>query len=489
MTFLKRHTGIILVLCLGFILRIGSILVDPFLHSWDERFHALVARNMMDDPWVPMLKKMIYADYNPYEWCCNHIWLHKPPLFMWQMALSMKIFGVSEWAMRLPSALMGTVMILMLYRIAILVTGKKRIALWAALLLALSNFHLYMIAGIRGMDHNDVAHGFYILAGFWAYAEYQRQHKWYWAVLAGIFAGAAILVKWLTGLLVFLGWGIQIAVSFIRKEQKRPPPFHFLLALIVCCIIFLPWQWYILTAFPDLARYEYEFNRRHITEVLENNGGEIWYYVEAFPFLLGSGMVLLLIPGIWVLYKDKTADRTLLNFFLIAIGFVFAFFSFVVQTKVMTYLFIIVPPALIFMASGYDLIRQKIPVRWGRYALAVTVVLLTLNPFRIAGYVSDENVLRRQRIANAGIYRNLSATLPPDTRIVMNVNSYEDVDVMFYNNHITAYHWHLDTATLDRLAEQKIRIAVFENHGNYRLPDYVFNYPYLYIIKKQLYSY
>ncbi len=489
MTFIKKHISIILIVCLGFILRIGSIFVDPFLHSWDERFHALVARNMMDDPWIPMLKKVMYIAYDPYQWCCNHIWLHKPPLFLWQMALSMKVFGVSEWAMRLPSALMGTLMILMLYRIALLVTGKKHIALWAALLLALSNYHLQMIAGIRGMDHNDVAHGFYILAGFWAYAEYQRQYKWYWAVLAGVFAGAAILVKWLTGLLVFLGWGLQIAVSFIRKERKRPPPGHFILALTVCCIIFMPWQWYILSRFPELARYEYEFNRRHITEVLEDNGGGIWYYVEAFPFLLGSGIAVLLIPGIWILYKDRAANRALLGHFLIAVIFVFSFFSFLVRTKVVTYLFIVVPLALIFIAAGYEWIQRKIPFRWARYVLAVTVVLLTLNPFSIATYMSEKNILRQQRIANASIYRSLSETLPPDIQVVMNVNSFEDVDVMFYNNHITAYHWCPDKQSMEQLAAQQVRIAVFEAHGAYQLPDYVLSYPYLYIIKRQLYSY
>lgn len=443
----------------------------------------------MEDPWVPVLKKVMYADYDPFQWCCNHIWLHKPPLFMWQMALSMKIFGVSEWAMRLPSALMGTIMIVMLYRIALLLTGKKRVALWAALLLALSNFHLYMTAGIRGMDHNDVAHGFYILASFWAYAEYQRQQKWYWVVWIGIFAGAAILVKWLTGLLVFLGWGIQIGVSLLRQGNNSSPVLHFIAALLVCCIVFMPWQWYILSAFPDLALHEYEFNRRHITEVLENNGGGVFYYVEAFPFLLGSGLALLLIPGVWTVCRNNTANSVLYIHFLISIGFVFIFFSFVVKTKVMTYLFCIVPPALIFMASGFEWIREKLRYRWMQYGLAVIITVLTLNPFKIISYVSDDNELRKQRIANTRLYKKLHEELPADVRIVMNVNSYEDVDVMFYNPDITAYHWYLDEPGLKKLAAQKIRIAVFENHGNYQLPDYVWNYPYLYVIKKQLYSY
>src|SRR5690606_28721971 len=100
--------------------------------DWDERFHALVARNMMDEPFRPMLKTSALLPHEDYTaWCCNHIWLHKQPLFMWQMALSMKVFGVSEPALRLPSVIMGALMILLLYRITVLVTGNKTAGLIA----------------------------------------------------------------------------------------------------------------------------------------------------------------------------------------------------------------------------------------------------------------------------------------------------------------------------------------------------------------------
>ena len=127
--YCKRNLyGLLLTLLvlLAFLLRLYLSLKEPYLHDWDERFHALVARNMMDHPFKPMLKAnpVIYQD--PFAWCCNHIWLHKQPLFLWQMALSMKIFGVAEWAMRLPSILMGSLMVLFLYRITYLFTHNKK---------------------------------------------------------------------------------------------------------------------------------------------------------------------------------------------------------------------------------------------------------------------------------------------------------------------------------------------------------------------------
>src|SRR5690606_8637655 len=160
----------------------------------------------------------ITDNYDQFVWCCNHIWLHKQPLFMWQMALNMKIFGVSEFSMRLPSVLMGTLLILLLYRITMLLTRDKAVALLSAGLLCFSNFHLQMISGIKGMDHNDVAHGFFVLSGIWAYAEYIKSGKWRWVVIIGLFSGAAVLNKWLTGLLVYLAWGISFVLRIKNRE-------------------------------------------------------------------------------------------------------------------------------------------------------------------------------------------------------------------------------------------------------------------------------
>ena len=118
--------------------------LDPFLADWDERYYALVARNMMDDPFHPMLKTEILFPYDIKAWCCNHIWLHKQPLYMWQMALSMKIFGVSEFTMRYPSILMGALMVPMLYRITLLYTKNAWLAFAAAFMFCCSCYHLQL---------------------------------------------------------------------------------------------------------------------------------------------------------------------------------------------------------------------------------------------------------------------------------------------------------------------------------------------------------
>lgn len=491
MNKLKHHLWLILILITGFALRMAAIVVDPFLHPWDERFHALVGRNMMDNPIVPILRVNPISDnYDKFMWCCNHIWVHKQPLFMWQMALSMKVFGISEWSMRLPSALMGTLLILIIYRVAILFGLRKRAALLVSLMLAFSNFHLQMISGIHGMDHNDVAHGFYVMASIWALFEYRRSPKWYWAVLIGVFSGAAILNKWLTGLLVYLIWGLALMIALLKKQPIRVHIWPFIYSLLACCIVFLPWQFYIMYRFPDLAAYEYEFNRRHISEALEGHAGGNRFYIDRLSGLLGKYIYYLIPLGVALSLRSKSIRQDINWGLIIGMTFVFCFFSYIVKTKVDTYLFFIVPLALLYIALAVDSLlalaaRRIMPL----YIMPVLVLALaywTLNPEWISSYLSPDNKERNERIYNANIYRNLKQELPEGYKVVMNMNSFEDVDVMFYNPGITAYHWTLPEEDFKSFEERKIPIAVFEPHGDYNLPEYVLRYPYLHIINKQL---
>ena len=113
----QQYIQLFVLTILAFALRCYMATLDPFLHEWDEQYHALVARNMMDNPFVPMLRAGHLMPYNYEDWGGNIIWLHKQPLFMWQMALSMKICGVSLFALRLPSSILGTFMVPLLYHI------------------------------------------------------------------------------------------------------------------------------------------------------------------------------------------------------------------------------------------------------------------------------------------------------------------------------------------------------------------------------------
>src|SRR5690606_9343736 len=108
----------------------------------------------------------------------------------------------------------------------------------------------------------------------------------------------------------------------------------FVFSLIICCIVFLPWQLYILHRFPDMAAYVYEFNRRHITEALEGHEGGYFYYFKFLKDLFGQFLYLFIPIGMLLSIRNKTIKQNLNWGVIIAISFVFLFFSIIVKTKV-----------------------------------------------------------------------------------------------------------------------------------------------------------
>ncbi len=67
------------------------------IYMWDEAIYANNAIEMLHSGnWFVIQNNGIPSHYNV-----------KPPLVIWMQAVSMGIFGVSEWALRLPSALAG----------------------------------------------------------------------------------------------------------------------------------------------------------------------------------------------------------------------------------------------------------------------------------------------------------------------------------------------------------------------------------------------
>lgn len=476
-----KNATLILIVFFGFLLRLHYAHLDPYLHAWDERYHALVAKNLMDDPLLPKLRVEAIVPYDDKAWCCNYIWLHKQPLFMWQMAGSMAIFGVSEFAIRYPSVLMGTLMILLCFRITWLFTRHWRTAIISSLVMCTSNYHLEQVSGWIGMDHNDVTFSFYILASVWSFAEYWHNHRLLWALLVGVFCGLAMLTKWLTGMLVFLPWSLLVLQTFYhdKKWQAAGP---LLLALFSAFAIFLPWQVYIFHRFPDLALYETTYNQRHLTEVLEGHGGSTSFYLERFPQYFGTQLYLLVPAGIWLAWYHKNKWDKHLNFVLSTCLFVvLLFFSMVAKTKLPSYVFIIAPIGFIYIAMAINALFDFLPTLSSKSALLAVVCLSSLSYINTVLKRKD-NAERQTLIENTRIFKSLKSLLPQNYHTIINANSYEDIDIMFFNKNITAYHWWPDEKYADSLAQQGIQIAAMPNRGAYVLPSKYASYPGLYYL-------
>ncbi len=470
----------------AFLLRWWAVHLDPFLHEWDERFHALVARNLMDHPLVPRLRTLSLVPYDFTTWTCNEIWLHKQPLFLWQMALSMKLFGVSEFTIRYPSMLMGTLMVPLIYQLGKWFSGgDKRVGLMAALFQACSYFQLILTSGREGMDHNDVAMAFYTLSSFWAlskYTEAKGRRALSWAALIGVFAGCAILNKWLPGLLVFGGWAVYLLVAHLQKADRklRRDVSHFALGLLCCVFVFLPWQLYIFHAFPKEAAYEFAYNNRHLTEVVEGHKGNIDFFWSRFPDYFGPLVWMLLPVGFFVFLRKHVIARpspaqiALMSSLLV----VFLFYSFIVATKVQSHFMFVAPLGLVLMAAV--LAEAGKGMRYAVSFLTVVsclVAFLQLQHVRILKMHNPKDAHWQARAFNTRLYKSLPKMLRPGTRVVLNTPAFEDVEVMFFNRGILAHHWSPQETKMQPIFRKNLKVAYFPDRPGFNLGSYILRYP------------
>ncbi|MBA3705572.1 MAG: glycosyltransferase family 39 protein [Bacteroidetes bacterium] len=459
-----------------------SALLDPFLNIWDEQFHALVAKNLSKHPALPTLIDNPIIPYDYKNWVGNYIWFHKQPLFLWQIALSLKIFGITELAVRIPSIIMMSIMPLFIYKIG-KISVNKNAGFYGALLFCTANYTHELVSGFSNTDHNDVAFLFYVTASIWAWIEFEHSQKNYWLFLIGLFSGCAILVKWLVGLLVFAGWGISI-ISDKEKRSSLLPYKQLFLSLIICLIIFVPWQLYIINFFPLESSYEYSFNAKHFVTALEGHGGDGWYYFDNLRKIYGGGQLVpfIILISLIFFYKFIKANAIRVALF-INIFIVYIFFS-LAATKMISFCFLVSP--LIFLSIAtlitvfLSFIREKLlKFRVVQHLIIVSLLIMfTWMNFDLYNTACkhtmikpDENDKRAEKINDVLFIKTLKDKLPSEDYVIFNCKPFRNISIMFYTNFI-AYDFPLSYNNYLILKARKTKLAVIDNE---RLPDYLLN--------------
>lgn len=463
--------------------------LDPFLNLWDERFHALVAKNMMNHPLMPTLydDPAVIMDYD--RWDRFHIWLHKQPLFLWQIALSFKLFGVSELTLRLPSVFLGVVLVLISYRIGRILINK-RVGLISGILIITTLYLLELIAGRQELEHNDVSFVTYVSLSIWAYVEYFFSKKKIWLILIGIFSGAAILCKWLVGLTVYFGW---IILRLLQRKYRFRENIDLLISLLFTISIALPWQIISFIWFPAEAKRAFEFNSVHFINALEGHGGTFWYHFDNFNNIYGHLASFLIIPAFYLLLKT-TSHKKLTYSLLSIVLVVFLFFS-IAATKMPSFTIAVFMLIIIAFSTLFDrilfyingLIRSR---KYKNLIFIIAVVLIIYLRFDIELLQEkhttwkESNSYTEMLSHNKEIFNSLDL---PENAVLFNVKGRHYVEAMFYSD-LPAYNFLPTLEQYKDLIEKGRIIAVFiPSDGN--LPYYLRNDSTVVVINKNLKGY
>jgi len=473
----KYKYSILFLFLAGLILRILAAGLDPFLWTWDEQYHALVAKNMVLYPFKPMLITNPVLDFDFRNWQENHIWLHKQPFFLWQIALFFKLFGTNEFILRLPSVIMMSLMILLIYRIGRL-TSTRAIGWYGAFIYSFTFYFVEFTSGWKFTDHNDAAFIFYITLSIWTWVEYIHSHKRYWLLLTGLFAGIAILNKWLVGLLVYSGWSISIFFCSAKSEWIRQHK-KLSIALVVTILTVIPWQIFTLITYPAEALYEFQYNSIHFFTPLEGHNEPRYYHFYLLSEQYGGFLVtFLILPGLYYFFKsmqNKVFNVGFLTFLILT----YLFFT-LSSTKMPMYCAIVSP--VIFLGLGAILdkgagkLREFIPSRgyiWILCLLLSSFAYYILDINRMDVIHSDRYAYWKNKRINAVIDKHVAGKLPTDDWVVFNCGEHNAVMFMFYSG-ATAYDYYPDAGQYNMLKSKGIKMATFSDDN---IPYFLKNDP------------
>ena len=194
------------------------------LFDWDEINFAESAREMI----MSGNYTMVQINYEPF-------W-EKPPLFFWLQVLSMKVFGINEFAARFPNAIFGTIYLVTLYSI-----GKKHISssfglLWAIVYFGAILPHMYFKSGII----DPVFNYFIFMSMYFLLLDIEdNKNLNKFAILSGVFSALSVLTKGPVGFLLLV---LCFVVFMIIKRFKYFPPLRsFLLFLMGFLLIVGSW--------------------------------------------------------------------------------------------------------------------------------------------------------------------------------------------------------------------------------------------------------
>jgi 4-amino-4-deoxy-L-arabinose transferase len=375
----KHRLSLLLLICAGLLLRIIST-SDSYLHTHDEKYHALVAKNLIEHPLKPTLYENPIHKIDYTDWSCNHVWLHKQPLPLWTMAASIYIFGNNEFAVRFPSIILSCLAIWLIYQISLFFfkNDSKRTTAWlAAFLMATNGLILELTGGRVATDHYDIHFMFFILLGIYFSTKYVISEKPIYSLFIGISIGFAVLTKWLPALIV-----IPIYLFIVIDEKKVTKSELFLNLLVITAIataVFLPWQLYIHSQFPAEASYTASYNIKHFTEVLDNQTGPFWYYLARMGTNYGE---LVYLPLIFLIIKSiKNKADFKLHALLIWIIIPIVFFS-IAKTKMQAYI-LFVAPALFLITAWFSTYLTDKAVdgkhKFINFALAILLIVLPIR--------------------------------------------------------------------------------------------------------------
>jgi 4-amino-4-deoxy-L-arabinose transferase-like glycosyltransferase len=333
--------GLLLTCVCGFLFFFG--LAHFGLIGADEPRYAQVAREMLvRQDWItPTLS--------------GTPWLEKPPLYYWQAMLAYRIFGVSDWAARLPSALDATCMIVAIY--FFLARFRRDAELDGALMTA-SAAGVIGFARAASMDM-PLAATFAIGLLAW-YAWLESKNKGFLAAFY-LFVALGTLAK--GPVAPVLAAVVVVTFAFAKGDRRLIARTLWVPGILLFCLLVLPWYAAVQIRNPQFFReFILQHNLARFGTNLYHHKAPFWYYAPVTLIALAPWSVLVLAAlaesaSLWWRQRRRLSNSVdAFPVFLIVWMIVPLVFFSISQSKLPGYVVPAIPAGTLLLA---DYLRQQ----------------------------------------------------------------------------------------------------------------------------------
>ncbi|MDX2003404.1 MAG: glycosyltransferase family 39 protein [Chitinophagales bacterium] len=342
------------------LLLIGAVLFLPYLggvplFDWDEINFAESAREML----VTGNYSRVMIDFQPF-------W-EKPPLFFWLQAIAMHLFGVGEFAARLPNALTGIATLLIIFQLGSRYFDPTFAWWWVLIYIGSFLPHFYFKSGIIDPVFNLFV--FLTVIQLFHLSNHQGRGIMH-SALGGLMLGLAILTKGPVALLIVgLCWAIFAILR--RKLFFIPVPFLFIALFVAFLSSFV---WYGLELIHNGPWFFREFIAYHIRLFTTGDSGHgqpfYYHFLVLFIGCFPASLLLFFARKKEGFTEEQVALRLWMLLLLLVVLIVFS----IAKTKIVHYSSLCYLPLTFLAALGIRNYGQQ-PAKW-LYRLTVTILIV-----------------------------------------------------------------------------------------------------------------
>lgn len=418
----RKEILLLVLICLLVIARsvfFENIATRP-LNDFDEARYAEIAKNIsrVDELLVPLAggpdepRDIVFAklasgsELYPYFW--------KPPLHTWIIALSQKIFGINELAVRIPSLTFSLGVLSVSYLIAKKTSRSAIVGIFSAMvIISASDFSFLASQGIAEMQML-----FFCLMTVYLMTENSKTSY----LLSGISLGMAIMTK---SFAVF--WVIPAGIVLYYAIQGKWPSLKNLgIMILSSLLISLPWHVYMYFSFGSAFVDGYVLaNTVGRATGSQQNIAPIYWYAKYISFFWLPWSLTGLVSSI-VSYSKIPESRKRILLLIVWLILIFVPYS-LMKSKVWWYVFPTIVPLAVIVAY---------PMKYahGKYRKILTIFFITVSAVTFLYSCHRANM----RDFGTTSVRNLARRNPGIPSLAVSGRPYESVLYYFDTGNISS---------------------------------------------------